>query len=90
MLAHPVIRMTGVDGAKTLIWRNSVRPSSPVVKREKFMSSSTNCGISRRTSVMASSGFEAVRVIYPARLSRTVSEALMVASSSIINIIEQI
>ncbi len=35
---HAVIRMTGIDGVASLICRSSVRPSSPDVRREKFMS----------------------------------------------------
>ena len=35
---HAVIRITGIDGVASLICRSSARPSSPDVRREKFMS----------------------------------------------------
>jgi hypothetical protein len=33
-----VIRITGIDGVAALMSRKSARPSSPDVRREKFMS----------------------------------------------------
>ena len=56
MLPQAVISITGTFGAKIFICRSSVNPSSPVVKREKFMSSNTSSGSRERTISIAAAG----------------------------------
>ena len=56
MLPHAVMSITGTSGRNTFTCRSSVRPSSPDVAREKFMSSITSCGAVDRTVSITSAG----------------------------------
>ena len=52
---HAVIRITGTSGCSARIAVSSANPSSPLVRREKFMSWMTSEGRSERTAASASS-----------------------------------
>ena len=58
MLPHAVIRITGTSGRNNFTCLSKVRPSSPVVEREKFMSIKMRRTSSLRTIVIASLGPE--------------------------------
>ena len=53
---HAVIRITGSAGVAALMPRSSASPSSPDVRREKFMSWMTSWQGCRRSTSSASSG----------------------------------
>ena len=62
MLPQAVMRITGTEGRKILIWRSRCSPSCPVVTREKFISRIISSGEAARTISIASPGDEASRV----------------------------
>ena len=81
-----VISTTGSAGVSALIRCSSARPSSPDVRREKFMSWITSWQGWRRSTSSASSGDAAVVDAKPACLSSRASDAVTAWSSSMIRI----
>ena len=85
---HAVIRITGIDGVASLICRSSASPSSPDVRREKFMSWMISWHGCRRSTSSASSGEPAASDASPACFSSSASEAVTERSSSTMRIME--
>ena len=90
ILPQAVINITGVSGRNIFTCLSSVKPSSPVVERVKFISIRIKSGATERTTSIASRGPGTVCASYPARFNMKLSEERTALSSSIIRIIVKI